>query len=128
MRQEGDFLANIFEHFDRNVIDQVIEEFPNLDAAYIHLSEFLGMEEEKIEDQPVTEDLSETFSGFDSDNIYNTPDSTTALQLTNEMLIVLYSEYQSKELIDRGIAPDSDRDAIGPQILGEIMYSFLYYI
>lgn len=37
LEQEADFLAGIFENFERSIIDQVLKEFPALDGAYEHL-------------------------------------------------------------------------------------------
>ena len=54
--QEADFLGSIFENFERSVIDQVLKQTSSLDAAYIHLQEFMDFnfdsdEEEEIEEK-----------------------------------------------------------------------------
>ena len=42
--------------------------------------------------------------------------------------MVMYFEYQTNELLERGIDPETDKAQIDPQVLGTIMYSFLDYI
>ena len=49
-QQESEFLQSIFENFDSSIIDAVLKQFPNLDAAYEHLQEFVDFNLEESDD------------------------------------------------------------------------------
>ena len=42
--------------------------------------------------------------------------------------MVMYYEYQTNDLLERGIDPETEKAQIEPQALGTIMYGFLNYI
>ena len=40
----------------------------------------------------------------------------------------MYFEYQTNDLLERSIDPETPKDQLDPQILGTIMYSFLDFV
>ena len=49
-------------------------------------------------------------------------------ELTNEVLQVMYYEFQTNELLEKRINPETPKAQLDPQLLGTIMYQFLDYI
>ena len=53
MTQEVEFLCSIFKNFDREIVEEVLKQFPVFDNAFAHLSEFIDLdldEDEEMED------------------------------------------------------------------------------
>ena len=79
LEQEADFLQNVFENFDRKVIQAVLKQFATHEDAFIHLAEFNDLNynsdddeqmEEEVKGQSAAQSMAQNDEAFNESNVY----------------------------------------------------------